>query len=60
MRHSGFKLDQFEEDWWKLQADYEKYVWDTDLLSETSVYNAGFQIKPLVDWLNEYRKDVWI
>ena len=55
----NFKLDLFEEDWDKLQADYEKYVWDTDLIRGVNL-KYGIKAEDLSTWLNEYRKDVGI
>lgn len=59
VKKSAYTLEKFEADSGILQADYEKYVWDTDI-----IYNVQEKFwvsaEILADWMNEYRKEVEI
>ena len=59
VKNSRFQLDYFEADGDILQADYKKYVWDTDLIQNVQ---GKFWVSAtvLADWMNKYRKDVGI
>ena len=59
VKNSGFQLDYFEADGDILQADYKKYVWDTNLIKNVQE-KFWVSATVLADWMNEYRKDVGI
>ena len=59
VKKSGFQLDEFEADGDILQADYKKYVWDTNLIKNVQE-KFWVSATVLADWMNKYRKDVGI
>ena len=59
VKKSGFQLDEFEADGDILQADYKKYIWDTDLILNVQE-KFWVSATVLADWMNEYRKEVGI
>ena len=59
VKKSGFQLDYFEADGDILQADYKKYIWDTDLIKNVQE-KFWVSATVLAAWMNEYRKDVGI